>query len=162
MSWNNYIERQCFKEREMELGQICRESGMSQEKIKRLYEADLKDLNNDEVFYKRNVSLDSLGDRDVGEVNLSEVLVMLGADIELKPYIDYEKAYWWLEEIQNEQIYEAVLNLSERQKRLIDLIVFRGYTRIEVAEMLNIRPQTVGEQFDRIKQILAKKLVKLI
>ena len=58
-------------------------------------------------------------------------------------------------------IHEAVKTLPEGSRVVLNLFVFEGYKHREISAMLNISESTSKSQYQRAKNLLKEKLMKL-
>lgn len=64
------------------------------------------------------------------------------------------------EQIKPELVHEAIKQLPEGARIIVNLHVFEGYKHKDIADMLNITESTCKTQFKRAKQLLAEYLKK--
>ena len=64
--------------------------------------------------------------------------------------------YWWIEEINNPKLAEAIKALSPEQFELLTLVVIDGYTQAEAAKKMGIPYRTFKFKLRNIKNFLRK------
>ena len=60
----------------------------------------------------------------------------------------------WIDEIENDELYMKVLALSEKDKELLTMIAFEGFTQREVAEIWKVAPAAICKKIKKLKKIL--------
>ena len=65
-----------------------------------------------------------------------------------------EREYWWLDEIENDSLYKAIMKLTPKRRELVQLLVFDGYSQVDAAEKLGISQGTVWNQWEKIVNLL--------
>ena len=160
MGWNSGLMKLKFEQQEKEMKRICREAGMDEEIIERLYEEDLKAFNGDRRFYEHTQQLE-IPTEDIGEVETRNPLYkkFLEAVTEM-PEESSKPKYWWMDQIENKRLYFAVRRLSEKKKQIIESIVIDGNSMAETAEMLGLSYTTVRGYYYETIEFLAEALKK--
>jgi RNA polymerase sigma factor (sigma-70 family) len=62
--------------------------------------------------------------------------------------VDYESTSL-LEEVEHPRLYQSLCRLTKRQRQILELVIFEGYTHREVAEILHISQQSVSRTCQR-------------
>lgn len=158
MSWNNANERRKFEKYWENQEQMLKEAGASDSLIKELHEYDLHVHNRERAYIERTISLDEVlaqnGFRDEwahNPLSLSDSSVFR---VEMRPFEDSE--CWWINEIKNESLLEALEALNEKQKELISLLVYENRSQKQVAKLWGISQQAISKQWNKICIILAQ------
>ena len=60
----------------------------------------------------------------------------------------------WIDEIENDELYMKVLALPEKDKELLTMIAFEGFTQREVAEIRKVAPAAICKKIKKLKKIL--------
>lgn len=157
MSWNDGIQRRKFISQQEKQAEEYRKLGMSEEQIKAMYEFDLEQFRSDRRYQMHTQRLvESDFEDDCGGDNGKSPMLEKFID-NLSVYDHYffdESRFWWIDEIDDQRLAEKLRCLSEADKELLALIVFDGYTQVEVAEMYNKPKQRINEKLARIKKYL--------
>lgn len=159
MGWNNGEKKREFIKRELEMLAICEKQGMSKEKIEKLFAEDYKAFKKDRCFYQHVQPLEVPTDDD-DEAELRNPLFQKFFDeMTFLSEPDQEQKFWWMDEIENEQIYRAICRMSLRRKMLIQLIVYEGYDQKTAAEILGISQPAVHKNMQQIFEELKKEII---
>lgn len=59
-----------------------------------------------------------------------------------------------IDEIENDVLYMKVLALPEKDKELLTMIAFEGFTQREVAEIRKVAPAAICKKIKKLKKIL--------
>jgi DNA-directed RNA polymerase specialized sigma24 family protein len=158
MSWNNGYERKKFEARQKKQAEEYKAQGMTEEQIKAMYEFDLEQYKSDRRYHLHTQPFSS-SDFDDGEDDDSESTLLNKFFDELTVTIGScgEKSrYWWIEEINNPKLAEAIKALSPEQFELLTLVVIDGYTQAEAAKKMGIPYRTFKFKLRNIKNFLRK------
>ena len=156
MSWNNGYERRKFEAEQKKLAEEYRALGMSEEKIKALYEFDLAQFNSKRRYYMHTQEF-TTSDFEEGESDDSESTLLHKFFDELTVTIEYgsyTSRYWWVDEIDNPDLHRKIKSLSEDDIELLTLLVFENYRKSEVAKILGCESYHITRRLARIKEQL--------
>ena len=64
---------------------------------------------------------------------------------------DPDRRNSWVDEIENEQLHEVLILLSDDDIELLTLYVMEGFNQSEIAVMLNISQQAVAKRIAKLK-----------
>ncbi len=64
--------------------------------------------------------------------------------------------FGWIEAIENQTLYAAVISLSDEQKRLLTLLYREQLLQTEIAQILNINQSRVSRRLDTILKKIKK------
>lgn len=144
MRWNNGKNRKLFEEVQSRLKKEYLSAGMTEEQIQAMYEFDLALYKSDRIFYLHTVSV------ELNEDYIKNTLQMCNS---YEYSYNGSERYGWIEEL--ESLYYAVIGLSAREKEILTLYVFEGYTQKEIAAKLDCSCATICNQLKKIKNKLA-------
>ena len=156
MSWNNGYERRKFEAEQKKLAEEYRALGMSEEKIQAMYEFDLAQFNSKRRYYTHTQEF-STSDFEEGESDDSESTLLHKFFDELTVTIEYgsySSRYWWIEEIEDEELAGRVRKLTSEEIEILTLVVFDGYSQVESAKKMGIPYRTFKHKMQKIKKIL--------
>ena len=139
---------------------IFRNGGMSDEKCKRLYDADLKAFNGDRTFYERTQALEIAEEGFTESENDDPYVERFPESFTIWQKPDEGVPFWWMDEIENESLYIAIQGMSEKRKLLLQYLVYEGRTQTETAQLMGISQQTVQEHFKAIQKIVKESSAK--
>ena len=158
MGWNNGAETKRFKKEEAEMIRICREEGVDEEVIKKIYIGDLNDFRRDRYFYSRVQSLDA-GTEEDSEAELRSPLLDKYQDtVSCTDKPDENRPYWWMDEIENKRLYYALQRLTAQKREIIQLLIYEGRSRKEAAQILGISRTTLDKYFQDIVKNISEAL----
>ena len=156
MSWNNGYERRKFEAEQKKLAEEYRALGMSEEKIQALYEFDLAQFNSKRRYYMHTQEF-STSDFEEGESDDSESTLLHKFFDELTVTIEYgsySSRYWWIEEIEDEELAGRVRKLTAEEIEMLTLVAFEGYSQVDAAEKMGIPYRTFKHKMQKIKIFL--------
>ena len=156
MSWNNGYERRKFEAEQKKLAEEYRALGMSEEKIQALYEFDLAQFNSKRRYYMHTQEF-STSDFEEGESDDSESTLLHKFFDELTVTIEYgsySSRYWWIEEIEDEELAGRIRKLSAEEIEMLTLVAFEGYSQVDAAEKMGIPYRTFKHKMQKIKIFL--------
>ena len=158
MGWNNGKERAIFDAKMEKQAKELREAGASEELIKELYEYDLNAFNRERAYAEKTVSLNAImekqGFRD--EQGMNPLLEKNLEEFSTEMEIDHNSTYWWINEMEDPALLRAVLSMTKRQRELITLIVYKGYSQKAIAKMWRVSPSTISNWWGAICDVVAK------
>lgn len=154
MSWNNSVMRAEFEKNESRDLSLCLTQGMNEETVTKLYEADLEMFNGDRRFYERTQGL-YVPAEDFEDDAQNPYLLKNMDRMAVEQEVDQEKMFWWLDEIENKEVYRAIKGMGPEKMMIIHFLVYEGYTQKKIAHMLGIAESTLSERIRRMFSVLA-------
>ena len=157
MSWNNGYERRKFEAWQKQQAEEYRALGMSEEQIQAIYVFDLEQFNSERRYrmHTQPIHVQEFEENDADESDntlLNEFFDELTCNIETS---GYKSRYWWIEEIDDVELYKRLKALSVNDIELITLYVYEGYTHKEIAQLHSCTKQNIQRKFRRIKSFLS-------
>lgn len=138
MNWNNGKEKRGFNERMKKQAEEYRKAGMTEDQIAAMYEFDYQVMLSNRRFYDHIVFVEDTED-EIPEETIEYIS-------------EGEGRYGWVEEIQNPELYEALLLLSEKELELVTLLAIYGYRQREIARsVMNVSDKRVSELVANIR-----------
>lgn len=137
MQFNNGKERLAFEKEWEEKRKLYSELGMSEDATNELYEFDLDEFNSSRRYCEH---CEPIG--DIPESDLSSGVL----DLER-----YGTRYWWINEIHDERLLEALNRLPKEDLELLTMHVFENYTQQEIAKALGISQPAISYRLKNIK-----------
>lgn len=156
MCWNDGYERRKFEARQKKQAEEYRALGMTEEQIKEMYEFDLEQYKSDRRYHMHTQPFTS-SDFDDGEDDDSESTLLNKFFDELTLTIDSrseQSRYWWIEEIEDEELAYRVKCLSSDEIEMLTLLAFDGYTQAEAAKKMGIPYRTFKFKLRNLKNFL--------
>ena len=156
MCWNDGYERRKFEARQKKQAEEYRALGMTEEQIKEMYEFDLEQYKSDRRYHMHTQPFTS-SDFDDGEDDDSESTLLNKFFDELTLTIDSRREqsrYWWIEEIEDEELAYRVKCLSSDEIEMLTLLAFDGYTQAEAAKKMGIPYRTFKFKLRNLKNFL--------
>ena len=143
--------RKKFEAEQQRLAEEYRAAGMTEEQIEEMYQFDLAEFRSRRRFCEHNQQLprDVLDQSSDDKLPLYEkFLGRLSVDIELS---DSGDRYWWVEEIDDQELARKIKKLSHDEIELITLYAFEHYTQVEIAAMFGISQRAISKRLEKIK-----------
>ena len=156
MCWNDGYERRKFEARQKKQAEEYRALGMTEEQIKEMYEFDLEQYKSDRRYHMHTQPFTS-SDFDDGEDDDSESTLLNKFFDELTLTIDSrseQSRYWWIEEIEDEELAYRVKCLSSDEIEMLTMLAFDGYTQAEAAKKMGIPYRTFKFKLRNLKNFL--------
>lgn len=144
MKYNHAYEKRKFTREQMILQQQYREAGMSEEDIRELYIRDLAYFNLCRREAEHNVPI---FETDAAEENTDT------KKTDGQPQYEDESTLDWLEEIENKKLYDAIKDMPDNWKEIIELLL-AGLNHKEIAAVKGIARQNVTKKIKKIREIL--------
>ena len=160
MAWNNGLERKKFDEEQKRLAAEYRSAGMTEEQIEQMHQFDLEVFNSRRRFFEHNQQFPELPNDIDEEDGFSPIFAKftegLSADMNMSGFKD---RYWWIEEIDNEQLAKKLKSLPIAEIELITQYVFEEKTQVEIAKQIGVSNVAVFKRIEKLKNFL--NLVKI-
>lgn len=154
MAWNNGLERKKFDEEQKRLAAEYRAAGMTEYQIEQMYQFDLDAFNSKRRFNEHTQQFpeDVLEESDDDKSPLFEkFLDSLSVELDLS---DIKDRYWWIEEIEHEQLARKLKTLPIDDVELITQYVFEQRTQVEIAKQIGVSNVTIFKRIEKLKKIL--------
>ena len=139
MGFNYALEKRKFDEKWKKLDVWYRESGMSEDAIREMFEYDWREFNSTRKFYRH-------GDDDVDVESIAEE----GADA-----IDKALSEEWIELLDTPDLVRKVRKLPADYIEIIDLMVRENLTQEEVARRMHCSQQNIAKKIEKIRKLLS-------
>lgn len=154
MGKNYAIERAKFERQQRQQAEQYRKLGMDEEQIQTMYEFDLATFRSDWRYEKhtQGFAASSFGDNTQDE-SKSALFEKFLVQLSVQPD-DGHSREWWVEEIENPQLAQALKGLSKSDLEFITRIVIEKATQMELSEELGISQQAVSKKWRKMKKIL--------
>ena len=147
MSWNNGKERKKFEKKQSTLVEQYRTSGMTEAQIHKICDFDLEVFRGERIYYTHTQALEFCTyDKDEVICDAPDFLL----EYHTENIRDYSNRYWWIEEL--EKLYNAAMSLSNKEKEIITLYVFEGYTQKEIANIFQCSQVAIYKKISKIKK----------
>ena len=158
MGWNNSRETWAFQRRMRLQQKQLEKAGTAEELSKELYDYDLYVKNRDRAYTEHNVSLNAIMEKGGfhDEWGMNPLLEKYREEFSTEMEIDHNSTFWWVNDLEDETLLAAVLSMTDRQRELISLLVFQGYTQKEVAQMWKVTQPLISYWWKAICQIVAE------
>ena len=153
MSWNNGAEWKKFVERMKKQEEWYRKEGMTEPQIKTMYEFDHNDYNITRREAEHTQPLDPFVEDMDGE-DQNPLLKRFEDRLTTHLEVDTSNSLWWLNEIEEEKLYQKLKKLSPLKLKILSLYGIEGYTQKQIASMLGLDQQDVHFHLKTIRRIL--------
>lgn len=159
MNFNYLYAKKKFEQEWAKLEKEYREAGMSNKDIQAMKEFDLKyfRLNRNTVLHTYGLQdsedLESNGNDDFGNIDFNKIEY---ATIKEQEKVEIHSRFWWIEELNSEELVSKIKSLSENDIELITLYVFKKYTQEEIGKFYGVSQKTVSNRLTKIINFLKK------
>ena len=158
MNWNNGYERRKFEARQKKQAEEYRALGMSEEQIQSIYEFDLEQFNSERRYREHTQAFlpDDFDENEDDEEKLSifeKFKDVLTTSIEDG---DNQSRYWWIEEIDDSYISEALRMLSQTDLEILTQMVMDELKHEDIAQIMGISVRTVERKRAYFRKIFKK------
>lgn len=138
MGFNYAREKRKFDEEWNEKERWYRESGMSEDAIREMYEYDWREFNSTRKFYR-------YGDDDVNVESITE---------ENEDAVNKAFSEEWIELLDTSDLVRKVRKLPADYIEIIDLMVRENLTQKEIAGRMNCSQQNIAKKIEKIRKLL--------
>lgn len=139
MGFNYAREKRKFDKEWNEKERWYRESGMSEDAIREMYEYDWREFNSTRKFYR-------YGDDDVNVESITE---------ENEDAVNKAFSEEWIELLDTSDLVRKVRKLPADYIEIIDLMVRENLTQEEVAGRMHCSQQNIAKKIEKIKKLLS-------
>lgn len=161
MGFNYGYNRNKMEKEFAEIAVICREDGMSEEKIESIHRLLLDILNNDRRYYTHSQAYDGLQFMDGNEAD-EGCSPLLDKFQEQLSSVQVEICEWnrmaWIEDIDTPEIVVWLKSLKDDDIFMLTLIVVDGLKQTEVAKILGKHDSAISRKMKRLRNSLEKVL----
>ena len=156
MAINFAKERIKFEKDQERLRKEYAKAGMNEDQIKAMYEFDLNQFNRNIAYGRWTQPLMSEdGDEDIEEGKCPLLKKFLD-NISVTSEPSMTEHFWWLDEIDDDELIESLKKLSEAELELLDLVVFQEYSQLEIGIMQHKSQASVSQRINTIRKKLKK------
>lgn len=159
MSFNYGLEKKRFDAEWARLRKEYAEAGMEEDAIQQMYEYDLKmfnrrraDANHEQPFVGKCCD-DSEEDDESKSALYIKFLTKLSC---VDTYTFSNGRFSWIETIENEMLYSAVQQLSEKEKELLSKIVVDCLKSREIAVIEGVTESAIAHRIRKIRCKISK------
>lgn len=155
MSWNNAYRRKQFEEKQKKQAEEYRALGMTEEQIQAMCEFDLEQFRSDRRFYSHTQSFlpDTFDENEDNDEKLSIFELFEDVFTTTIEEAECKSRYWWIEEINNLELYSIVMGLSKEQIELLTLIYVDRLSQSEAAKIFNVSQAAISQRLKKINEI---------
>ena len=160
MKFNYSVERDKFTKKWEKLRKEYADAGMSESDIQKIYEFDLRVFRQNRTERRHNQPLTDSSfeiENNQGE-SMSSLLKKFQTELSVchKHCFQDNRRFFWIDEIENDELYLKIITLAENDIDLITLIAFEGYSQREVAQMRGVTPASICKTVRRLRKYLKK------
>ena len=155
MKFSDRTERKGFESRWAKLREEYRQAGMSEYAIEQLHAFDLNCFNRDRAatrwgqYFSDDVDVD--GDEEVENTLLYKYVHQLSRE---DSYFSEGSRFSWIEQINDETLYNRLMVLSDSDKELLTLLAFDEYSKTEIVEIYGKTPCAICRKVERLGKYL--------
>ncbi len=151
MGFNYGREKRRFDKEWEQLQKEYAAAGMEESDIARMKEFDWEWFCSRRTYENHNQALPDEEDIEAGRTLLFQKFPELSADFEQQEFTD---RYAWLQEIEDEKLYQRLCRLGEKDLELLTLIVMESYTQAEVAKLWGCSRSAITQKVKKIQKYL--------
>lgn len=151
MGFNYGREKRRFDKEWEQLQKEYAAAGMEEADIARMKEFDWEWFCSRRTYENHNQTLPDEEDIEEGRTLLFQKFSELSADFEQQEFTD---RYAWLQEIEDEKLYQRLCRLGEKDLELLTLIVMESYTQAEVAKLWGCSRSAITQKVKKIQKYL--------
>lgn len=159
MNFNYGYEKKKFEQEWKKLEREYKQAGMSDKDIQTMKEFDLAcfRLNRNTVLHTCDLQdsedIENNGNDDFGNIDFKRIEY---ATIKEQEKIENHSRFWWIEELDSEELISKIKSLSEKDIELITLYVFEKFTQNEIGEFYDMSQRAIGKKLAKIINFLKK------
>lgn len=154
MSINFGKEYKKFRAEQKRLREYYESLGMSKEVIDALYDFDKMQFCEDIAFRRRTQSLQVSDEDNIADDDKSPLLKRFLEIISVPFEFHTSEKFWWLQEIEDEELLSGLMQLSVNELEVITYLVFEGYKQYEIAKIKGVSQPSIFKKIKKIKKIL--------
>ena len=159
MCWNDGYKRKCFEEKLKKQREEYKKLGMTDAQIEEIEKYDWEMYRSDRRFYSHTQPMEF--DDDFENDGRNPLMAFFMEALCVVSSRDYSKKYWWMDEIEDPDLYEFIKNLPDNEKDIISLLVFEGFTQTQIAhEIYHVSDKVISLKVKRIRMKLTPFFVK--
>lgn len=158
MSFNYGHEKKKFEDEWKVLRKKYADAGMSEKDIDELYQYDLNDFRHrrNEIIHTQPFSCadESQNDSD----GMSPLLAKFMAEFSVQDsyHSQTNPRFYWLDEIEDYNLYEKLNSLSQDDLELITKLSFDGFSQKEIASIYGVSNANISKKIKRIRKFLSE------
>lgn len=154
MSINFGKEYKKFRAEQKRLREYYESLGMSKGVIDAIYEFDKMQFCEDIAYRRRTQRLQVSDEDNIADDDKSPLLKRFLEIISVPFEFHTSEKFWWLQEIEDEELLSGLLQLSVNELEVITYLVFEGYKQYEIAEIKGVSQPSIFKKIKKIKKIL--------
>ena len=151
MGFNYGREKRRFDKEWEQLQKEYAAAGMEEADITLMKEFDWEWFCSRRTYENHNQALPDEEDIEAGRTLLFQKFPELSADFEQQEFTD---RYAWLQEIEDEKLYQRLCRLGEKDLELLTRMVVEGYTQAEVAKLWRYSRSAITQKVKKIQKYL--------
>lgn len=160
MGFNYGLEKKKFDKEWEKLRKEYRAAGMDEAAIEAMYAFDWRCFNSERAYQNHTQRMPAQqfdDDGDMAGEDMSALLVKFFDSFAVMPReTDECNRYGWIEEIDSPELVEALRKFSPTDIEVLTMLVFEGFTEVEIAKITGVTKSAVCHRIARLKKILKK------
>ena len=160
MSWNNAYMKNKFEQFEKKQASEYRKAGMSEEVINKMYLFDYDLFCRERTFVRHTKSwfADDHFDEEINDDLCNNFLNVFSVQMLLFE----SNRYGWIEQIENQIMYDVLVSLTNEQKEILTLIYIYGFTETYIAkQVLQVSVSAVHYKLSAIYKKIALSFIEM-
>jgi len=156
MRYNHGLAEKEFKKNWEQQKEMYQKAGMTEEMIAQMFEYERQVFNSERRYLERYEDIqisesDSEEDYDARESKIREKNRNV---LSVELYDNVMSDFWWLNEIEDANLYKKILALSCAERELLTLYAIEEHTIVEISRIKNVSHQTISKKISKIKKKL--------
>ena len=148
MSWNNGYERKKFEKRMKAQEKQYRKIGVSEETIAEIYKYDLSEFRSERIYRTHTQYINEFDDKSDNTNPLYKSFI---DSMSVTTDMYSEIRLGWIENINNDILYEAICDLNKDDKELLTYLYIEGYTvQVVAKDIFNISDRAVNKKLSDV------------
>lgn len=150
MCWNDGYERKRFEEKLKKQREEYKKHGMTDTQIEEIGKTDWEIYRSDRRFFSHTQPLES--DDSFDDDGRNPLMAFFSEELSVASFRDCSNRYWWMDEIENPDLYETLIKFPECDKTIISLLVFEGFTQTQIAhDIYHVSDNVIYKKVKRIR-----------
>lgn len=154
MSINFGKEYKKFRAEQKRLREYYESLGMSKEVMDALYDFDKMQFCEDIAYRRRTQSFQVSDEDNIADDDKSPLFKRFLEIISVPFEFHTSEKFWWIQEIEDEELLSRLLQLSVNDLEVITYLVFEGYKQYEIAKINGVSQPAIFKKIKKIKKIL--------
>lgn len=162
MEWNNGKERALFEKEQAELRKKYLAAGMTEEQIQAMYDFDKAYLNlrQKEARHTQRLNITAFDEDSGDDEGKNPLIKKFFYNFAFEDTHFENDDFGWIEQITDKSLYKAVKSLTDKDKKILSLMIIGGFNVTQAAEQIGVSHQAISKKIKKFQIIFGKWLRK--